>query len=318
MEPGSRAFQVRKHPSSDAERYLLLVREASRAVPDVMTMREPLPAPAPLCLPAARLPSPAPGAAAPASAAAQQPPAAPLDPPYEEPWIASALSTFATLRAHIAWWAARLEAGAPLPSAHAAAAAAHLQGASASAWRALCFGEAGSGSGSGSGSGAPPQDDNVWTAEEEPEEEGGEAGWGEEGGEGAEWGEEEEEEEEEEVSAAGAGADAAPQAPPPLPPLLTCVVALDQLSVARALARGVQAARARGAHAPLPLAEASWLYALLAALQVPFVGTTAATLRELYLLMRDQRRALGSSSSSLAAPSLLCIVAGRFFGQAWE
>ncbi len=140
--------------------------------------------------------------------------------------------------------------------------------------------------------------EDYWDAEE-AEAEGGEGGGG---------------------GSSGAGAAPRAEPPPPLPPLLTCIVGLDQLSITRALARGAQAARDRGPHVPPPLAEAAWLYALLAALQLPFTGATAATLRELFLLHRDQRRALLRSHQHhlLAAPSLLCLLAGRYFGQAWE
>ena len=332
---GVRAFCVRKHASTDAERYLLSVRAAARTVSDVMSMPQRV-QPAPLVLGAPR-------------AAAQ------LDPAYDEAWIASALTAFATVREHIAWWVARVEAGASLPSAGAAAAL-QLQRASSRAWRELCLGEVpalagecGGAGGAGAGAGAALRDDNVWSADGEEEEaweegaeqqewEGGEGegeGEGEDSGaafmqqEGEDW--EEEAGETGEVAAGGDGAGALPQpsqkkgAVPcshlvtrTLPPLLTCVVGLDQLTIVRALGRGVQALKERERHLPLPLAEASWLYALLAALQVPFLSSTAALLRELFLLTRDQRRALGGAGgAALAAPSLLCVLSGRFFGQAF-
>jgi hypothetical protein len=91
-------------------------------------------------------------------------------------------------------------------------------------------------------------------------------------------------------------------------------VGLDQLAIVRALTRSV--GTLQGSASPLPLAQAAWLYALLASLQLPLLASTAAVLRELYLAMRDQRRV--ARPEDLPAPSLLCILAGRFFGQAWE
>jgi hypothetical protein len=355
MDVGSIAFRLptakKLDELSDAERYLLSVREASRAVPNVMTMDR-APSPCPVLLGGAR----------------SQGSEALREVPLDAVWVSEALATFVSLRDHIAWWLARAEAGGSLPGASLAAVQ-QLRGAGARNWRGLCFGEQGgqrqeaaAAQGAGAAAAAATGEDNVWRAEDGNDGEEAVAGAGEDWGD-EEWAEDEggegegeegqgpaasacdgggigndnvwvapsEEGEEGEGEggsggspsagggAVGAGAlpQVAQQAPAPLPPLLSYVIGLDQLAIVRALTHSVGAVKARGAGSPLPPSEAAWLYALLAALQVPFVGTTAALLRELYGCMRDKRRALGPTHApqDLAGASLLCIIAGRFFGQ---
>jgi hypothetical protein len=103
------------------------------------------------------------------------------------------------------------------------------------------------------------------------------------------------------------------------------IVSLDQLGVIRALTRSIRRARTAFLKAGSPTgacvktSEVAWIYALLAALQLPLLNTTAAVLRELYLLMTNQRTALAAASSAepavVAGVELLALLSGRFFAQ---
>jgi hypothetical protein len=138
--------------------------------------------------------------------------------------------------------------------------------------------------------------------------------------------------------------------PSPIPPLLSAIVSLDQLSLIRALSRSIRQVKINfhrgghtsvlGASATAPIitkttaataavvsiqityisaSEVAWIYALLAGLQLPLLNTTAAVLRDLYLLMLKQRAALAidtlAEPAARAGVDLLALLTGIFFGQ---
>jgi hypothetical protein len=328
-----------------AEEYLQLVRALSRRVPDVMVDARAAAAAAAAAAEAAAAPAPAP-----ALGAAQAAPAADA-----AAWAAAALETFARLRATLLHVAIALEDGAlgSLPP-RIAARAAPLREANAATWQRLCFG------GAPAPAPAPAPADafassHVWTASggndddefgdeeggdyDEGEGEGGEYEYGEGDGEGddegavaydAEGGGDEGE------GAGGGGAEAgasssddgaaeraaATAAAAPIPPLLSAIASLDQLAVVRQLTRSVRLARAAFAAtgALPPPASIAWLYALLAALQLPLLNTTAAVIRDLFLLTERARAALDAAPApadvaARASVETLAVIAGTFFAQ---
>jgi hypothetical protein len=263
---------------------------------------------------------------------------------------------FRGLRATLLHVAIALEDGAlgSLPP-RIAARAAPLREANAATWQRLCFGGA-----LAPAPAPAPADafasSHVWTAPggndddefgddeeggdyDEGEGEGGEYEYGEGNGEGddegavaydAEGGGDEGE------GSGGGGAEAgasssddgaaeraaATAAAAPIPPLLSAIASLDQLAVVRQLTRSVRLARTAFAAtgALPPPASIAWLYALLAALQLPLLNTTAAVIRDLFLLTERARAALTAApapadAAARASVETLAVIAGTFFAQ---
>ena len=136
--------------------------------------------------------------------------------------------------------------------------------------------------------------------------------------------------------------------PSPIPPLLSAIVSLDQLSLIRALSRSIRQVKMNfhrgggggggggsGSHTRsatitttttvalvqtyISASEVAWIYALLAGLQLPLLNTTAAVLRDLYLLMLKQRAAIAidtlAEPAARAGVDLIALLTGTFFGQ---
>lgn len=314
-------------PPASAESYLQLVRALSRRVPDVMVMEG---AGALECAPISTAP-------APSIAAASAPGAA------SATWAAATLESFSRLRATLLHVAIALEEGRYVLAPSLAGGAPSLSAVSAAEWRLLIAGGAAVGDGGRGTGGAAFAASQVWSAddvddnaEEWGEEEGADdgdlyddgegdcseddGGGGGDGGDGAAG----------HGERAGSDADAAiHKSTLPLAPLLPTVAALDQLTVLRLLnfsIRDVRTAWTRGGASKqfISPALASWLYALLAALQLPLLNTTAAAIRDLFTLLRSQRDALAACSEgskdsadalARAGVETLFLICGDSFGQ---
>jgi len=110
------------------------------------------------------------------------------------------------------------------------------------------------------------------------------------------------------------GSDSHDTATPIIPPFLSYILGLDQLSVIRSITRIVYHLEGVGSGSPLPPSRAAWLYGLLAALQMPLLDNTSATLRQLYLLLQPYLTD-DSPADSRAPAAILSVVTGKYFGQ---
>lgn len=317
-----------EEPAS-AEAYLQAVRVLSQRVPDVMVMPSPT----------------APAAGASSTQAASVVSAAVTAPPCSA-WESASLTAFAHLRATVIQLAIAYEEGRV--SVFPRAVSDRLSGlstADAATWRRLCFGEAGATLAHEvselKGCEKPPasvdafEGSQVWTAPGEGEAHGADDDDDEnddyfddedDGGEGCNGYADGVDDEEgmDDAGEIGRSSVSAPEGAP-IPPLLSVIVSLDQLGVIRALTRSIRRARTAFLKASSPTgacvktSEVAWIYALLAALQLPLLNTTAAVLRELYLLMLSQRTALAAESSAehaaVAGVEVLALISGRFFAQ---
>ena len=306
---------------STAEGYLQLVRALSRRVPDVMVMEGALE-----CETAVSVVS------APSAAITPVPDSA------SATWAAATLESFSRLRATLLHVAVALEEGRYLLAPALARNAAPLSAVSATEWRQLIAGgtsvdEGGNGGGAGAAFAASQvwyaddaDGDAEWEEGEGADEDGGFYDGGEvactnEGGGGG--------------SDEGVGEASAPDehvdetdssSRLPLAPSLPTVASLDQLTVLRLLGfliRDVRSAWTRGGDSKqyISPAQVSWLYALLAALQLPLLNTTAAAIRDLFVLLRSQRDALTACSEAnakalaRAGVETLLVICGDSFGQ---